>query len=335
MKKFLATIFLINQVAVFSQMELIWSSEFDSTSLDLTKWTYDLGAGGWGNAEPQYYTANEANVGVDTGYLRITAIEEDFAGADYTSARIKTQDRFQFKYGRIEARIKLPIGQGIWPAFWMLGSNITEVSWPKCGEIDIMEHVGNSEYIHGTYHYDNWGHTYYGEDYWCDVTQFHVYAVEWDHQRIKWFVDGALYYSANIEDEIGSTEEFHHPFFIILNMATGGYWPGYPDASTEFPAHMYVDYVRVYQNAFSGITEQETTGIRLYPNPTNNVATITGHALNQSFEVTSLTGAKVLTGQIPPSGQLDVSELPAGCYVLAILSQDGEIKERLRLVIRS
>lgn len=234
---------------------LVWSEEFDYTGLpDASYWNMETGGGGWGNNELQNYTDREDNASVSDGYLTITAKEESYGGRNYTSARITTQNKFDFKYGKIEARIKLPYGQGIWPAFWMLGSNINSVSWPGCGEIDIMEMVGgtNRDNIsHSTIHWDNNGdHASYGESYTLSsgifADDFHVFSVEWDAQTIKGFVDGTQYFVADITPS--GLSEFHEDFFIILNLAVGGNWPGSPDASTVFPQTMQVDYIRVYKN---------------------------------------------------------------------------------------
>ncbi|NPD47508.1 MULTISPECIES: family 16 glycosylhydrolase [unclassified Lentimicrobium] len=234
---------------------LIWSEEFDYTGLpDASYWNMETGGGGWGNNELQNYTNREDNALVGNGYLTITAKEEVYGGRNYTSARITTQNKFDFKYGKIEARIKLPYGQGIWPAFWMLGSNINSVSWPACGEIDIMELVGgtNRDNIsHSTIHWDNAGqHASYGESYSLSngifADDFHVFSVEWDEQSIRGFVDGSQYFVADITPS--GLSEFHEDFFIILNLAVGGNWPGSPNASTVFPQTMQVDYIRVYKN---------------------------------------------------------------------------------------
>lgn len=331
---FLFILFIFNTQA---QFELVWSDEFDGTELDLTKWNFDLGAGGWGNAEPQYYTANDNNIDVDTGYLRITAINEDFGGAEYTSSRIKTKGLYEVQYGKIEARIKIPKGQGLWPAFWMLGSNIDEVSWPQCGEIDIMEHINNSFYIHGTYHYNNFGHTYFGQDKAADVEEFQVYSIEWDASKIRWYLNDILYFTANIEDGIGSTEEFHEPFFILLNMATGGNWPGYPDESTVFPASMFVDYVRVYQKSFASIATNEIEDqFNIYPNPASDLIIVNG--LNKAdlsnYSIYSLSGENLSNGPLPQSHEIVVSDLKAGCYILAIKDLQGNIQNRFRLMIQ-
>ncbi|MBK1813446.1 glycoside hydrolase family 16 protein [Clostridium sp. YIM B02505] len=229
---------------------LVWSDEFNGTSINTSNWAFDTGAGGWGNNELQYYTNRSENARVSNGNLVIEARKENYGGAAYTSARLKTQGLKNWTYGRIEARMKLPQGQGLWPAFWMLGQNITQsgIGWPKCGEIDIMEHVNLESVIHGTIHWDTNGHAYYGNQSGnIDVTQYHTYSIQWDASSIKWFVDGVQFNEANIANNINGTEEFHKPFFIILNLAVGGTWPGNPNSSTAFPAQMLVDYVRVYQ----------------------------------------------------------------------------------------
>ncbi|TAH65968.1 MAG: glycosyl hydrolase family protein [Anaerolineaceae bacterium] len=247
-----ATMIYLQPVTVSQAAEynLIWSDEFNSTSLNRSNWTYEVGtgSGGWGNNELEYYTSRPENISVSDGELRITARKENYNGSSYTSARIKTQGLKNFKYGRIEARIRLPKGKGLWPAFWMLGSNFSSVGWPYCGEIDIMEHINTENNVHGTIHWDYNGYANYGTaSGYVDVTQYHVYAIEWNEQSIKWFVDGVQYLEANIANNINGTEEFHKDFFLILNLAVGGNWPGSPDASTPFPSTMSVDYIRVYQ----------------------------------------------------------------------------------------
>ncbi|ANA82473.1 1,3--beta-D-glucan 3-glucanohydrolase [Paenibacillus glucanolyticus] len=230
---------------------LVWSDEFNGTSLNRANWTPEIGtgSGGWGNNELQYYTDRAQNVQVTGGNLVITAQKESYGGMNYTSARIKTQDLKTFTYGKVEARIKLPSGQGLWPAFWMLGSNITSVGWPKSGEIDIMERVNNNPYVNGTVHWDAGGHAEYGRVSGnLDFSQFHVYSMEWDSKYIRWFVDGVQFNEFYIENGTGNTEEFQRPFFILLNLAVGGNWPGSPNNATPFPSQMLVDYVRVYQD---------------------------------------------------------------------------------------
>ncbi|GGF86787.1 hypothetical protein GCM10010912_35080 [Paenibacillus albidus] len=231
---------------------LAWSDEFDGTSLNTSNWTAEIGtgSGGWGNNELQYYTNRAQNLQVTGGNLVIKAQKEAYGGMNYTSARIKTQGLKSFTYGKVEARIKLPSGQGIWPAFWMLGTNITTVDWPKSGEIDVMERVNNNPFVNGTVHWDAGGHADYGQISGnLDFSQYHVYSIEWDANYIKWFVDGNQYNAFYIENGTGNTEEFQKPFFLLLNLAVGGNWPGSPNDATPFPAQMLVDYVRVYQNA--------------------------------------------------------------------------------------
>ncbi|WP_420800468.1 RICIN domain-containing protein [Paenibacillus piscarius] len=229
---------------------LVWSDEFDGSSLNTGNWTAEIGTGtgGWGNNELQYYTNRSQNLKVTGGNLVITAQKESYEGMNYTSARIKTQGLKNFTYGKIEARIKLPSGQGLWPAFWMLGSNINTAYWPACGEIDIMERVNNNAAVNGTVHWDAGGHAEFGRVSGnLDFSQYHVYSVEWDSKYIRWFVDGNQFNEFYIENGTGNTEEFQKPFFLLLNLAVGGNWPGAPNGSTSFPAQMLVDYVRVYQ----------------------------------------------------------------------------------------
>ncbi|WP_418888765.1 RICIN domain-containing protein [Paenibacillus rhizolycopersici] len=231
--------------------KLVWSDEFNGSSLNRAYWTPEMGTGtnGWGNNELQYYTDRPQNLQVTGGNLVITAQKENYGGRNYTSARIKTQGLKSFTYGKIEARIKLPTGQGLWPAFWMLGENITSVNWPYCGEIDIMERVNHNAVVNGTVHWDANGYASYGRTSGnLDFSQYHTYTVEWDSSYIRWFVDGIQYNEFYIANGTGNTEEFQKPFFLLLNLAVGGNWPGSPDGSTPFPAQMLVDYVRVYQD---------------------------------------------------------------------------------------
>ncbi len=234
-----------NQLLAAPPYELIWSDEFDGTSVNTANWNFDIGGGGWGNNELEYYKASNAKV--KNGILTITAKKKAIAGYNYTSARMKTQDKFDFKYGKVEARIKLPMGQGLWPAFWMLGSNISTVGWPFCGEIDIMEHINIENTIYGTMHWDVNGYANYGSNKSTTPASYHVYSIEWDQFGIRWYLDGVLYLTANTTNNINGTEEFHNPFFILLNLAVGGNWPGQTVDESKLPAKMHVDYVRVYQ----------------------------------------------------------------------------------------
>ena len=238
--------------------QLAWADEFDGTSVDSSKWTFDIGngAGGWGNNELQYYTSSPTNVFVTNGFLNIVAVKEvsKYLGFDYTSARLKTQGKASWTYGRMEARIKVPRTQGLWPAFWMLGTNIPSVGWPTCGEIDIMEHIGREpKKVYGTIHgpgYSGGGGVSGSYTFVPDVADdFRVFVVEWQTNVIRWYVDGILYFTATPANIGGNTWVFNQPQFFLLNVAVGGAWPGNPDGTTIFPQQMLVDYVRVYSNA--------------------------------------------------------------------------------------
>lgn len=238
--------------------ELVWSDEFEGEAGQLpdpTKWTFDIGTGqnGWGNEELQYYTDRPENVSIDgQGNLVITARSENFGGQPFTSARIKTQGLFDQTYGRFEARIKTPYGPGIWPAFWMLGSNIDEVNWPQCGEIDIMELRGQEpNIIHGSLHGPGYSagqavtkkHTFFDDRF---DARFNLFAIEWDEDKIDFFVNDFLYQRIRKEDVPGEWV-FNQPFFIIMNIAVGGTFVGFPVANTPYPQTMTIDYVRVYK----------------------------------------------------------------------------------------
>ncbi|NOS72528.1 MAG: glycoside hydrolase family 16 protein [Verrucomicrobia bacterium] len=254
---------------------LVWADEFtqaDGSSPNSTKWAYDIGtsSGGWGNNELEYYTSRTNNVRIENGQLVIEARQENYLGSSYTSARLKTQGKVSWAYGRIEARIKVPRGQGIWPAFWMLGTNITSVGWPTCGEIDVMENIGKEPaLVHGTVHGPGYsGGSGIGASYSLPGTgafadDFHIFAVEWTTNRIKWFVDGLQYFSVNPASLPGGASwVYTQPQFVLLNLAVGGNWPGFPDGTTTFPQRMLVDYVRVYAP-----TNLPACGTNLLSNP--------------------------------------------------------------------
>jgi beta-glucanase (GH16 family) len=242
---------------------LVWSDEFNGpggSAPDAKKWTYDLGGKGWGNSELECYTNRLQNSQIKDGNLVITARKENITCSDgvatkYASARLRTQGLFRQAYGRFEGRMKIPAGQGMWPAFWMLGDNITTSGWPACGEIDIMENIGKEPgTVHGSLH----GPGTSGPT--TDATailslpagqrfanDFHLYAVEWEPGVVRFYVDTNLYATfTQAQWPASGTWVFDHPFFIILNVAVGGNWPGSPDNTTVFPQQMLVDYVRVY-----------------------------------------------------------------------------------------
>jgi beta-glucanase (GH16 family) len=244
---------------------MVWSDEFDGpngSSVDRSKWVAETGGKGWGNHELEYYTDRSENASIRDGNLVIRALREKHIGPDgvernYTSARLKTFSKFSQAYGRFEARIKIPNGQGIWPAFWMLGDDIDKVGWPTCGEIDIMENIGREPAtVHGSIH----GPGYIGtvglqEPYtlsgrWGFADDFHIFAIEWDSESVSFYVDQDVYVRRTRADlKPGWKWVFDKPFFLILNLAVGGDWPGNPDSTTVFPQNMLVDYVRVYQRS--------------------------------------------------------------------------------------
>ena len=240
---------------------LTWNDEFTAANgspPDPAKWEVESGGNGWGNDELQYYTTRSRNVRQENGTLVIEAIREKFTGPDgvrrrYTSARIQTKGRFSQRYGRFEARIRIPSGQGVWPAFSLLGDDFSTVGWPACGEMDVMENVGSEPAtIHGSMH----GPGYSGSAALTAVyklprgrvsNRFHLFAVEWEPQTVRFFVDGELYATKTPADLPPGTQwVFDHAFFLVLNLAVGGKMPGSPAASTIFPQRMRVDYVRVY-----------------------------------------------------------------------------------------
>lgn len=240
---------------VITKKTLVMSEEFDvagAPNPDL--WSYNIGTGnnGWGNNEKQYYTDRPQNIIVENGNLKITARRELYLGSAFTSARILTKGKLEQKYGRIEARIKLPLGQGLWPAFWMLGANSDTVIWPACGEIDIMEYLGNSPTkIFGTVHGPGYsGGESISKNFFLSNsrfdTDFHVFGIEWDENKINFYVDDFLYHSVTPSDVPGEWV-FNQPFYLILNIAVGGNLPGSPNAETPFPQSMLVDYIRIYE----------------------------------------------------------------------------------------
>lgn len=260
----LLTLFVLSSCETDETQEVVtlnnfvFFEEFDTEGvLNPNLWTYDIGNGpngdGWGNQELQYYTNRSENVRVENGFLIITAQEESFEGSNYTSGRILTKGLFDQQYGRFEARIRLPYGKGLWPAFWLLGSNIDEVGWPQCGEIDIMENAGArptivSSAVHGPGYNGGLAITkeYDFENERVD-TKFHIYGIEWGPGYINFYVDDALYNTITPEDVTGEWVFDNGPFYILINLAVGGVFDGPPNNETVFPQSMIVDYVRVYQ----------------------------------------------------------------------------------------
>ncbi|WP_375771290.1 glycoside hydrolase family 16 protein [Archangium gephyra] len=243
-----------------AEWQLVWQDEFDGqagTPPSADRWVHDVGGHGWGNEQLEFDTDRPENASLDgTGNLVITARKESYGGKSYTSARINSSGRFEQTYGRFEARLQLPVGRGIWPAFWLLGANIGEVGWPECGEIDIMEYRGQLPAItRGSLHgpgYSGGGNI--GSDFAVSggklYEDFHIYALEWEPNRIRWLLDGITFFEVTPSKlPAGTRWVYDHPHFIILNVAVGGNYLGPPDSSTVFPQQMKVDYVRVYTRA--------------------------------------------------------------------------------------
>jgi beta-glucanase (GH16 family) len=316
----------------------VWGDEFDGPDIDTRNWTFDIGGNGWGNNELQYYTDRPVNsriVPIDpeegegfNGALMIEAHEEKYRNRRYTSARLKTQGLRNFTYGRIEARIQLPQSTGAWPAFWMLGSDFVDVGWPNCGEIDIMEWVPSLELstrgsAHGPEYFG--AHSFHG-DWGGPLTEgFHVFAVEWEPESIRWLVDGEEFVEMTRETVPG-TWVFDHPFFIILNLAIGGDWPGPPDETTEFPLRMLVDYVRVVQHETPPPSELslmfvEKISMETLSRGPNWEAVATVHV---SDEIGPLAGVEVLGSW---SGLIDVgmTERTTDEYGVAVL-HSGKVR---------
>ncbi|MGZ3418146.1 MAG: glycoside hydrolase family 16 protein [Polyangiales bacterium] len=247
--------------------KVVWSDEFDGadgSAVDPKKWKHDTGGNGFGNQEREFYTDGTENAQIEGGNLIIKATKDGadkytcwYGKCEYTSARLLSAGLFQHSYGRFAARIQIPRGQGIWPAFWMLGADIGSKPWPSCGEIDIMENIGKEpKTVHGTIHGPGYsgaggiGAPYSTPSMTTFADDFHVYAVEWSKDEIKWFVDDALYETRTPKDlPAGKTWVYDHDFFLLLNLAVGGQWPGNPDGTSTFPQEMKVDWVRVYEKS--------------------------------------------------------------------------------------
>ena len=232
---------------------LVWEEEFDGSSINATTWSFEMGDGcpdlcGWGNNEAQYYTNRPDNARVEDGILKITAKRESLGNRDFTSARMISKGKFEFQYGRVEIRAKLPQGQGTWPALWLLGGNIDQVGWPRCGEIDIMEHGdGPNGLVSSSVHLPNAnGDHYYvrgDQTIQNESSEFHVYRMDWYDSRIQFYVDGRRHHNFTLNDDM----PFHQPFFFILNVAMGGSFTGNNIDSNFVSSQMEIDYIRLYK----------------------------------------------------------------------------------------
>ena len=239
---------------VYPGYKLVWQDEFNGTELSSADWNYETGGSGWGNNELEYYTSGNKNAYLLNGNLVIEAKKEDMGDRNYTSARITTAGKREFKYGRIDIRARLPVQTGMWPALWMLGNDIGSKGWPYCGEIDIMELVGkNPKQVVGSFHWKNDDASEGTINNRYDLTtgdfsqDFHLYSLVWGKDQYQILIDNKVYVTAKASDIKAAYNPFNHPFYLIFNVAVGGDWPGSPDGSTSFPQKMLVDYVRVYQ----------------------------------------------------------------------------------------
>jgi len=317
----LLTLLLMSPLLSQGAWQLTWSDEFtqpDGTPPDSTKWGYDTGNSGFGNNELEYYTTRTNNARIVGGQLIIEARQENYGGSSYTSARLLTKGKWSWTYGRIEARIKIPKGQGIWPAFWMLGANIDTAPWPNCGEIDIMENIGKTTEqakVYGTIHGPQSGGDYnggagVGGDLYLPTgafaDDFHVFAVEWTTNQIQWFVDTNLYFTATPASlPGGGTWVFTQPQFLLLNVAVGGNWPGNPDGTTVFPQQMLVDYVRVYNYVPSA--PNTPTGLTVSPGSTKAY-------LKWDASSSGATGYKVKRATVSGGTYTTVANLSSNSY---------------------
>lgn len=329
MKNYLLLIsaFIFSTIKCDAQWTLVWSDDFNGTSINGYNWTFETGGSGWGNSELENYTNRPVNATVSKGNLLIIAKKESYGGNSYTSARMNTLGQHSWTYGKVEARMKVPIGKGLWPAFWMLGDNISTIGWPKCGEIDIMEHINTENLIYGTMHWDNNGHASYGGNTTFDGTKYHIYSIEWDANAIKWYLDGTKYWEGNIANNINSTDEFHLPLYIVLNLAVGGTWPGSPDVTTTFPDTMFVDYVNVYQQLATNVKSNavQDNSIKIFPNPANDNITLSFENpgnVEYKIEVTDLLGKVCMQRTVSAinngnnSVAVSLNDLNPGVYLL-------------------
>ncbi|MFZ1080492.1 MAG: family 16 glycosylhydrolase [Candidatus Kryptoniota bacterium] len=347
---------------VFAQAyKLVWSDEFEGTTLDSSKWNFESGNNNGNNNESEFYTSRPQNCSVSNGLLTITALKENYSGFNYTSARINTQNKFSFEYGKVEAMIKLPYGKGMWPAFWMLGDNINSVGWPTCGESDIMEMIGGTGKggfnsilsdgtVYGTLHWSQNGNAQSGGKYSLSsgkfADDFHVFGVTWTPQAIQFYVDSTVYDHIDISPTYMSA--FENKFFIILNLAVGGDWPGYPDSTTVFPQMMQVDYVRVYQDTTTVNVVPEKSkspeGFFLkqnFPNPFNPTTEINYQLSSMSkvtLKVYDLLGREVKTlveGRQyagDHTATFDAGELPSGVYFYELASNNVSQVKKMILI---
>lgn len=351
---------LLPGISAAQTWQLVWSDEFETDTLDASKWSYELGTGAqyglssWGNDELQYYTDREENLYLENGMLHIVARQERFVNRNYTSARIRTIDKGDWTYGRFEIRAKLPKGQGMWPALWMLPTERVYGTWPQSGEIDIMELVGHQPaVVHGTVHYGPlWpnnlkrgGSITLSEGDFSE--DFHIFTLDWSPNRLVWRMDGQFYFLVTPNNLAPHRWPFDQAFHLLFNVAVGGTWPGSPDHTTEFPQTMVVDYVRVYQDAeLVSIDDEETIPGRFelhqnYPNPFNpdtNISFDLREFSRVNIEVYDIMGRRVATvaDRSFDAGshtvRFDASGLGSGTYIYRMATDSYQQYRSMQLI---
>ncbi len=360
----IAALLLIPITAVSQDWQLVWSDEFEADTLDTSIWEYMYGTGsqyglpaGWGNSELQYYTDREENIFIQDGKLHVRALEESYRTRNYTSARIRTINNADFLYGKIEIRAKMPKGQGLWPALWMLPTDNVYGGWPRSGEIDIVEIIGHEPHVaHGTVHYGSApgaGHALTGGRYTLrnDSTfndSFHVFTIIWEPERIQWFVDGNLYHFVWPSHLAPYHWPFDMRFHFLFNVAVGGNWPGNPDDTTEFPQEMVVDWIRVYQDAeLTSADDDLHDGPKAFelhqnhPNPFNPTTNISfdlpesGHVSIRVYDVLGRQVANVANRNFQAGSHtltFDAGDLGSGTYIYRLVTDTYQQSRTMQLV---
>lgn len=313
--------------------QLVWQDEF-ATAIG-PDWVYDLGdEEGWWNEELQYY--KKENATIENGKLVITAKKEAAGNSQYTSARMKTLGKKSWKYGKIEASISMPLAKGLWPAFWMMGNNSEQASgeWPRCGEFDIMEHINTEPTIYGAMHWQNGSEVHEEKGGQRNITNpaaYHTYAIEWSSDSVKWLVDNIIYYRASIS--AAHQSEFHQNFYILLNLAVGGEWPGHTIDESKLPAKMYVEYVRVYQKTPAASTTPETEKtVTAYPNPAaDNVNVEIGpYWKGGRISLSTNAGRQISIAKIKGTAHtFDLSGLPNGQYIITLTNGTSKLSRQI------
>ena len=358
----LAGVIIFTTALQANDWQLVWADEFDGETLDLAKWSYQLGDGssegltGWGNNEAEYY--QEANAVVNDGLLTIIAKEEKVKGYNYTSARIRTKAKGDWKYCRVEIRAKMPIGKGLWAALWMMPTDNVYGGWAASGEMDMVEYLGHEpNKVHGTLHFGGqWPQNRYkGKEYVLvdgDFQEdFHEFIYEWEEGEIRWYVDGNLFQTQGSGDWWSSAGDFPAPFdqrfHIIMNLAVGGNWPGYPDATTQFPQELVIDYVRVYQKTSTDVNHEQSREAKEYglhqnfPNPFNPQTMIhfsmqqQQHVLLEVFDTQGHKIKTLLNAVVQPGKQkviFDASEQASGIYLCKLATDSFVDIQRMVLL---